>query len=426
MNRSLKSWQIRIIAVGWITYASYYFGRVNLSTAIPEIRESLLFSSQQMGMLGTGFFLTYALGQMFSGYLGDRISPRRLVFAGMLLSGIMNLLFAATSNWAIMLIAWTINGACQSTGWAPVIKVLTNWHRPDQRRKVAGIFAASYVAGNAVTWTLTGWIIVYTGWRAAFWIPALIMWAMALIWFMLVRDDPAQAGFEEQSASTTTHGIPNILQNLKRFWPLALGAVTSGFILFSLVIWLPTYFVERLAVSSGTAASLASVLPVAGIVGSITVSWLISDRFSGKELHFGVALYAGVTILLLLFPSAGTSITASFVILILCGSILYGAATIITTIIPMLMSRKHETSTIAGFIDFAFNVGAGLGGVIIGTVIDQYSWTVVFFILGAGAAATGCFLFAFTKWEKKLGHADVEAATIALNSKCTDCGPTIE
>ncbi len=81
--------------------------------------------------------------------------------------------------------------------------------------------------------------------------------------------------------------------------------------------------------------------------------------------------------------------------------IIYGAATIITTIIPMLMSRKHETSTIAGFIDFAFNVGAGMAGVVIGTVLDQYSWTVVFFVLAGGGALTGFFLFVFSSWDKR-------------------------
>jgi len=65
----------------------------------------------------------------------------------------------------------------------------------------------------------------------------------------------------------------------------------------------------------------------------------------------------------------------------------------------MLMSQKHETSTIAGFIDFAFNVGAGLAGVVIGTVLDQYSWRAVFFVLAGGGVATAFFLLAFSKWE---------------------------
>jgi sugar phosphate permease len=58
MRGSLSVWQIRIVVVGWVTYASYYFGRVNLSAAIPEIKTNLLLTSQQLGLLGTGFFLT--------------------------------------------------------------------------------------------------------------------------------------------------------------------------------------------------------------------------------------------------------------------------------------------------------------------------------------------------------------------------------
>ena len=68
---SLKFWQRRIVVMGWITYASYYLGRVNLSTAIPDLREGLHLSSQDVGLLSSGFFLSYALGQLISGHLGD-------------------------------------------------------------------------------------------------------------------------------------------------------------------------------------------------------------------------------------------------------------------------------------------------------------------------------------------------------------------
>ncbi|MCE5333185.1 MAG: MFS transporter [Desulfobacteraceae bacterium] len=414
---------MQIIAVGWLTYAAYYLGRVNFSTAIPGIRENLLLSSQQIGLLGSGFFVAYACGQMFSGYLGDRISPRRLVFGGMLLSVLMNLLFVSTEIWWVMLFAWTINGVSQSTGWAPVLKVLSNWHRTEQRRKVAGIYATSYVAGNALTWTLTGWIIVYANWQAAFWIPALLMGGFALFWLVFVRDNPTDEGFEELSSSSgsagseSAHTFPQVLRSLSRFWPLALAAVTAGFCLFALIIWLPTYFVERLALGSGMGASLASILPIAGVFGTVAVSWLISTRFAGKEIPFAVAIYLGAGALFVLFPAASSSVSGSLVIVMLIGAILYGATTIITTVMPMLLSQKHETSTIAGFIDFAFNVGAGLAGVVIGAILDRHSWTVAFFVLAGGGAFTACLLVTFSAWERRLERARSMAGIRALAGK---------
>ena len=55
---TLKFWQRRIVVMGWVTYASYYLGRVNLSTAIPDLREGLQLSSQDVGLLSSGFFLS--------------------------------------------------------------------------------------------------------------------------------------------------------------------------------------------------------------------------------------------------------------------------------------------------------------------------------------------------------------------------------
>ena len=164
---TLKFWQRRIVVMGWVTYASYYLGRVNLSTAIPDLREGLHLSSQDVGLLGSGFFLSYALGQLISGHLGDRISPRKLVLYGMLLSTAMNLIFGSVAIWSVMFLAWTINGFFQSTGWAPILKLLSSWHSPEQSRKVAGIYATSYVAGNALTWILTGWLVARLGWQSA-------------------------------------------------------------------------------------------------------------------------------------------------------------------------------------------------------------------------------------------------------------------
>ena len=45
-KKNLEFWQWRIVVMGWFTYAAYYLGRVNLSIAIPDLRESLNLSSR--------------------------------------------------------------------------------------------------------------------------------------------------------------------------------------------------------------------------------------------------------------------------------------------------------------------------------------------------------------------------------------------
>jgi OPA family glycerol-3-phosphate transporter-like MFS transporter len=407
---NLKLWQWRIVVMGWLTYASYYLGRVNLSIAIPDLRENLNLSSQEVGLFSSGFFLAYAFGQLISGHLGDRISPRKLVFAGMFLSVAMNLLFGSVGLWTLMLVVWTINGFFQSTGWAPILKVLANWHSPEQRRKVAGIYATSYVAGNALSWILAGWLVASLSWRAAFWVPGALMGLVALAWYLLIRDTPQGAGFtnsmrfaeEADKTGLKENSQSNMLHVLRRFWPLVLAAVSGGMILFALIIWAPTYFVDMHGLGIGKAATISIFFPIAGTIGTLAVSWLVSGPLCCKEIFLGAAIFIVVAGLLFLFPVVSTSLLMSATLLILVGSILYGVNTIITTILPMVLSERQEVSMVAGLIDFAFNIGASLGGFLVGAIIDRFSWSAVFIVLAIGAILTSVLLVGFAFWINKL------------------------
>ena len=95
---TLNLWQLRIVITGWITYAVYYLGRSNISPALPDLQASLQLSKRDVGLIVTGFFWAYALGQLINGRLGDRLSPRRFVLVGMSVSAILNFSFGTFST----------------------------------------------------------------------------------------------------------------------------------------------------------------------------------------------------------------------------------------------------------------------------------------------------------------------------------------
>jgi sugar phosphate permease len=328
----------------------------------------------------------------------------------MLLSTAMNLVFGSAAIWGLMLVVWTINGFAQSTGWAPILKVLATWHSTEQRRKVGGIYATSFVAGNALTWLLTGWLVANFGWRVAFWIPSVLMGVIALAWFHLVRDTPQDAGFidpvwlaeETTNSRMQEDSQPNMLRVLKYFWPLVLAAVTGGMLLFALIIWGPTYFVDMHGLGIGTAANISILFPMAGTIGTLAISYIVAGPLSNKEILFGSVTFTVVGGLLFLFPIASTSLIMSATLLVLVGSIIYGVNSIITTILPMVLSDRQEVSTVAGLIDFAFNIGASLAGVGVGTIVDKFSWSAVFIVLGIGAILTSLLLALFAFWKNRL------------------------
>lgn len=92
-----------------------------------EIIASEGYLNQACGMVGTGFFICYGAGQLVSGFLGDRISPKWMIFTGLtgsaIANGIMSLLHSPQS----MTIAWCINGLFQSMTWSPILRVFAEY-----------------------------------------------------------------------------------------------------------------------------------------------------------------------------------------------------------------------------------------------------------------------------------------------------------
>ncbi len=101
-----KKFIIFLFSLCFLVYLSTYLGRLNYSASITAILEEGIFTKSQTGIIGTTFFFTYGLGQFISGFLGDKITPKKLVFLGVFISSISNLFMAFTNNYLIMVFVY--------------------------------------------------------------------------------------------------------------------------------------------------------------------------------------------------------------------------------------------------------------------------------------------------------------------------------
>ncbi len=61
-------------------YMVSYITRINYGAVIAEIALDLKILDSVASLAVTGSFITYGVGQVISGYMGDKIQPRILVF----------------------------------------------------------------------------------------------------------------------------------------------------------------------------------------------------------------------------------------------------------------------------------------------------------------------------------------------------------
>ncbi|MEM7343188.1 MAG: MFS transporter [Chloroflexota bacterium] len=405
MNQTVNStvllpWQRTVVGIAWMTYAAYYLGRVNLAVAIPDMTVDLALSKSQIGLISTVFIFSYSLGTLLNVWLGDRLNLRRFVAVGLIGSGVLTILFGSLSAWRVLLFVWIIGGYFQAMGWGPILRTLANWLTPAQRQKVSGFFGSSFAAGSAITWLLTGWLVVNFGWRMAFWIPGILMIIAGLIWYTTIRDTPQEAGYA-LDRTTPSEILPisivdfilAFLQSFRRLWTLTIAAIFAGFIFAAFTVWIPTYYVEVGGLNIGLASTLSALLPFVGIGGTLLISWLITRYFEGEEAMGLIIILIILTILFLAYPAIPFDLVISSGALMLVGSVTFGATSLLLATMTMTFGQLEETSSIAGLLDFSFSLGGAFTGIIIGAILDFQSWNMVFFVLAGAAFVSACFIY---------------------------------
>ena len=78
MEKLSKKRDINILALLFsVTYMVSYLTRINYGAVIVAMETATGFSQSLLSLAVTGSFITYGVGQIISGVLGDKFSPKK-------------------------------------------------------------------------------------------------------------------------------------------------------------------------------------------------------------------------------------------------------------------------------------------------------------------------------------------------------------
>lgn len=379
MSIALTSQQRRVVVVVWGTYAFYYLGRLNLSSAIPALSDSLGVSRAEVGSLGTVFFWAYTLGQIVNGELGNHLKPRYIVAVGLLIVALSNVLFSLQTTLLPLLILWGINGFAQASGWAPMMRILSERLDAHQRQRISTFFPMSFQVGNAITWVVAGFLVFWGGWQMAFWLPGFILLGVLGVWWFSDTGTTAVAADERASFRWT-----DVQREWQQLGLLLFAAAAIGFIHTGMAIWLPTYIGDIGLFPEAFTGTVAGIMALVGIVG-MWASGLLLARFC--DLRFVLSV---VTLALIFVLSASVFLSAwpQLFMIALALIVSSGLAGLLLSSIPILLAREDRVSSAAGALTAVFGLGGGLAGFVVGALLESSNWNAVF------ALWSGCALLA--------------------------------
>jgi len=423
-DREYNRWRNQVFIVLWITYGAFYLCRVNFSIAIPGIMKEFGWSKTQLGAIGTALFWAYAAGQFIHGQFAERFSSKHYLFAVIMLSALMNLLMGpvAAVGIGLMGVIWTLNGFFQAGGWSNCIKTLSQWFPPKARGKRMGYYGACYQVGNTLSWLLAGSVIAAYGWRAGFWIPALIFAVIGFLPLLFLKNRPEEANLPpievyEQYGEFAGMSVEEIKAKIKpkkekeehagfgftlkqtvgnpRVWAVSWAFFCVDIIRYGFLLWAPTYLFEVQKAAIDKTAYQVVAIPLFGIAGAIFSGWA-SDRFFQSRRAPISALLMGALGFLAIFFYYGVPKDAwllGFIVLGLIGFCVLGTQVILVGAVPMDFGTRKAAGSAAGFIDFFGYIGAGMAGVFSGVLTDAWGWGAAFWfwIIAAFVSSAICF-----------------------------------
>ncbi|OME07619.1 MFS transporter [Paenibacillus odorifer] len=276
VGEGLSKQFILILAIAsGLSVANMYYNQPLLA----EIGRTFNASSNAVGYVSMLTQIGYALGMLFFVPLGD-IRERRTLISGLLIAVSLSLIgFATAQNLTWMYIA---SFAIGITTVVPqvIIPLSAELALPEERGKVIGTVMSGLFFGILLARTISGIIGDMFGWRAMYWIAAVVMLLLSLILYRLI---PSTKPDNNSSYSDLLKSMGQLIRRYSTLRESSLigACMFGGFSVFwtSLAFFLegePYHY-------SSSITGLFGLIGVAGAAGAPFIGRL-ADRIAPKKI----------------------------------------------------------------------------------------------------------------------------------------------
>jgi ACS family D-galactonate transporter-like MFS transporter len=309
-----------VMTLLFVSVTINYLDRSNLSITAPAMRDELALDTVQMGYVLAAFGWTYALCQIPGGWLVDRLSPRPLYAALIVLWSLATILLGVTRGMAALVLVRMLVGALEAPSYPINNRVVTTWFPERERATAIGVYTSGQFVGLAFLTPLLVWIESRFGWRMVFVATGCAGLVWGLVWFVTYRDphDSRRTNAAELARIREGGGLVDLdrrehrgaisradlvaVLGSRKLWGVYLGQFALTSTLWFFLTWFPTYLVQARGMSFVKAGFLASLPFLAAFVG-VLCSGLLSDAMVRRGASLGTARKVPIVTGLLLSAS---------------------------------------------------------------------------------------------------------------------------
>jgi MFS transporter, ACS family, glucarate transporter len=276
-----------------------YIDRVAISQAKGDIAKDMAFSDVEMGAVFAAFGLAYALFEIPTGWLGDKIGARKVLVRVVLWWSF----FTAATGWAWSYVSmwWTrfLFGAGEAGCFPNLTKAFSAWLPRHERTRAQALMWMGARWGGAFTPLLVVAVMAFVSWRVAFQIFAGMGLVWVIIFWLWFRDNPRDHKrvnaaelelLKGNEKNVSGHGDVPWLKLVTRptMWLLWGQYFCLSYGWYFYVTWLPTYLkdVRNMDIKSNALMNWLANLLEGSLSPDLTIK-VLAAALAGIPLFFG-------------------------------------------------------------------------------------------------------------------------------------------
>jgi len=265
-----------------------------------RIKQELGLSETEFGLLVGTPVLTGSVVRILLGIWTERYGGRVVYTLTMLAAAVATFLLSYATTYMQMLIAGLGVGLAGGS-FAVGVAYVSPFFPPEKQGTALGIFGAGNV-GAAVTKFAAPFVLIAWGWQAVAEIWALVLAAMAIVFWFTTTDDPAfrarrDRGVASRSLLQEFEPLKNVqVWRFSLYYFFAFG----GFVALSL--WLPRYLVGAYGFNLEVAGMVAAAYSIPGSVFR-AFGGVLSDKKGARSVMYAMLAVSAVATLVLSLPA---------------------------------------------------------------------------------------------------------------------------
>ena len=380
--------------LGYLAYSSIYIARLNFSVASVLFEALGTLTTAQIGVIGSVFSFVYAFSKVPNGFLGDRVSSRAIIVAGLAITGISNLFIGFFPRFWSIAILWGLNAFGQSMLWGPLLRSFSDHYDKGELKTISSLLVSSVAFGSILGLLIASACATVWGAAACFLIPGAIACLLAVLVKALFLDS--------KTVGRERGGIARQVRRLftnRKFRLIVPPALAHGMIKDNINVWIAVYFADTFGVNTESMAGFIFLIPLFALAGRLLYPVLyrvIKNEYIISSAAFFIC--AAVNVLLM-------SYQLSMLLSLICLGVISAMTSVINahmlSTFPISIS-DNDLSFIESVMDLVTYGGAGIGSLLFGYLIGRFGYGSMFSVWAGISLASILFLAAAGKRKASL------------------------